>query len=156
MPALASKDSEKAPDYLANPDSVLTLNISKFIVTIQSAPSTRYGLTQELRSTFNWHQSPTPYSQIFTLTASHHPTALCANAGSLLELLAALQQGLAAQILESSEIYGVSVFIGAIDMVRVGHPEIQGQAWVKGTAWLKVCDNCGHARTQILAVRVDG
>jgi hypothetical protein len=56
----------------------------------------------------------------------------------------------------TSEIYGVSVFIGAIDMVRVGHPEIQGQAWVKRTAWLKVCDNCGHARTQILAVRVDG
>jgi hypothetical protein len=49
----------------------------------------------------------------------------------------------------TSEIYGVSVFIGAIDMVRVGHPEIQGQAWVKRTAWLKVCDNCGHARTRI-------
>jgi hypothetical protein len=106
MPALASKDSEKALDYLANPDSVLTLNISKFIVTIRSAPSTRYGLMQELRSTFNWQQSPTPYSQIFTLTASHHPTALCANAGSLLELLAALQHGLAAQILESSDVTG--------------------------------------------------
>jgi hypothetical protein len=115
----------------------------------------RYGLTQELRSTFNRHQSPTPFSQIFTLAASHHPTTLCANAGSLLELLAALQQGIAAQILEMSEIYGASVFIGAIDMVRVGHLEIQGQlrslgrkgqAWVKRTAWLKVCDNCGHAR----------
>lgn len=56
-------------------------------------------------------------------------------------------------------------FIGAIDMVRAGHPEMQGQlrslgrkgqARVKRTAWLKFCDNCGHAKDQILAVRVDG
>jgi hypothetical protein len=109
MPALASKDRERALDCPANPNGVLLLNISEFIVTIRNVSSTRYGLTHELGSTFNQHQSPTPYSQISTLAVPRHPTTLFANAGSLFEPLAA-------RILERSEIYGVSVFIGVIDV----------------------------------------